>query len=34
MQERVALLDGNLTIESAPGSGATIFARIPLPDTA
>ncbi len=34
MQERVALLDGTLTIESAPGSGATIFARIPLPGAA
>jgi two-component system CheB/CheR fusion protein len=31
MQERVTLLNGTLTIESAPGSGATIFARIPLP---
>lgn len=31
MQERVALLGGTLTIESAPGSGTTIFARIPLP---
>jgi len=32
MQERVALLNGTLTIESAPGSGTTIFARIPLPE--
>jgi two-component system CheB/CheR fusion protein len=31
MQERVVLLGGTLTIESAPGSGTTIFARIPLP---
>lgn len=31
MQERVALLGGTLTIESSPGSGTTIFARIPLP---
>ncbi|NTW03579.1 MAG: hypothetical protein HGA19_20280, partial [Oscillochloris sp.] len=31
MQERVALLGGSLMIESAPGSGTTIFARIPLP---
>jgi two-component system CheB/CheR fusion protein len=30
MHERVALLGGTLTIESAPGSGTTIFARIPL----
>lgn len=30
MQERVALLNGTLTIESAPGSGTTIFARLPL----
>ena len=31
MRERVVLLGGSLTIESAPGSGTTIFARIPLP---
>jgi two-component system CheB/CheR fusion protein len=31
MQERVVLLGGSLAIESAPGSGTTIFARIPLP---
>lgn len=31
MQERVALLNGTLTIESAPGSGTSIFAHIPLP---
>lgn len=30
MQERVALLNGTLTIESAPGSGTTIIARLPL----
>ena len=30
MQERVALLNGTLTVESALGSGTTIFARIPL----
>lgn len=30
MQERVALLNGTLTVESAPGSGTTIFARLPL----
>jgi two-component system sensor histidine kinase UhpB len=30
MQERAALLGGTLTIESAPGQGATLFVRIPL----
>jgi signal transduction histidine kinase len=30
MQERVKLAGGSLTIESAPGAGATIFARLPL----
>ena len=30
MQERVALLNGTLAVESMPGSGATIFARLPL----
>lgn len=30
MRERVTLLGGALSIESAPGSGTTIFARIPL----
>ncbi|MEI6179821.1 MAG: CheR family methyltransferase [Chloroflexales bacterium] len=34
MQERIALLGGALTIETALGSGTTIFARIPLPDPA
>lgn len=33
MHERVALLGGALTIETAPGSGTTLFARIPLPTT-
>ncbi len=33
MQERLVLLGGTLTIESAPGSGTTIFARIPLAHT-
>jgi two-component system CheB/CheR fusion protein len=31
MQERVTLLGGTLMIETAPRSGTTIFARIPLP---
>jgi PAS domain S-box-containing protein len=31
MKERVALVGGTLTIESTPGGGTTIFARIPLP---
>jgi signal transduction histidine kinase len=30
MRERVALVGGTLTIESTPGRGTTIFARIPL----
>jgi signal transduction histidine kinase len=30
MQERVALLGGTLTIESAPGHGTTVFVRIPV----
>jgi signal transduction histidine kinase len=30
MQERVALLDGELTIDSAPGSGTVVSARIPI----
>jgi PAS domain S-box-containing protein len=30
MQERAAVLDGSLTIESAPGTGTTIRVRIPL----
>ncbi|MBX0328981.1 PAS domain-containing protein [Oscillochloris sp. ZM17-4] len=34
MRERVDLLGGTLTVESAPGSGTTIFARIPLPEGA
>jgi signal transduction histidine kinase len=31
MRERVELVDGQLTIETAPGSGTTVIARIPLP---
>jgi signal transduction histidine kinase len=29
MQERAALVGGTLEIESAPGQGTTIFARVP-----
>lgn len=31
MRERVHMLDGRLTIQSAPGSGTTIIADLPLP---
>jgi PAS domain S-box-containing protein len=31
MRERAALVGGTLTLESTPGRGTTIFARIPLP---
>lgn len=31
MRERVALLDGRLTVESSPGRGATLIAEVPLP---
>jgi signal transduction histidine kinase len=34
MRERVALLGGQLTIESALGSGTTITAELPMPDSA
>ena len=30
MQERVALAGGTIEIESTPGAGTTVFARIPL----
>ncbi|MFN3980581.1 MAG: sensor histidine kinase, partial [Caldilinea sp.] len=30
MQERVAQLDGTLTIESTPGAGATLVVEAPL----
>ncbi|MEE8353393.1 MAG: HAMP domain-containing protein [Dehalococcoidales bacterium] len=30
MQERAALIDGLLTVESTPGAGTTVFAEIPL----
>jgi PAS domain S-box-containing protein len=31
MRERIALVHGTLTVESAPGQGTTLFARIPVP---
>jgi signal transduction histidine kinase len=31
MRERVTLVGGTLTVESAPGQGTTVIARIPLP---
>jgi PAS domain S-box-containing protein len=31
MQERAELLGGTLEIESSPGSGTTVYARLPLP---
>jgi signal transduction histidine kinase len=30
MRERLALLGGSLEVESTPGEGTTVFARIPL----
>jgi len=30
MRERLALIGGTLEIESSPGAGTTLFARIPL----
>jgi signal transduction histidine kinase len=33
MQERARLVGGSLTIESTPGAGATLFARLPLAAT-
>jgi PAS domain S-box-containing protein len=30
MRERAALLDGTVTIESTPGEGTTIYARVPI----
>jgi two-component system CheB/CheR fusion protein len=32
MRERVMLLGGALEIESVPGSGTTLFVRVPAPD--
>ena len=31
MRERVALIDGRLTVESRPGAGATLAVEVPLP---
>ena len=31
MRERVELVGGTLAVESAPGRGTTVFARVPLP---
>jgi PAS domain S-box-containing protein len=31
MRERLALVGGALTVESAPGQGTAVFARVPLP---
>jgi PAS domain S-box-containing protein len=33
MQERVSLVDGDLKIESQPGSGTTVHARVPITET-
>ena len=33
MQERVSLVDGDLRIESQPGRGTTVHARVPLTET-
>jgi PAS domain S-box-containing protein len=33
MQERVSLVDGDLRIESQPGSGTTVHARVPIAET-
>ena len=30
MRERVALLDGSVTIESAPGKGTTLVVEVPV----
>ena len=30
MQERAGLMDGHLTIESAPKQGTTVFAEVPM----
>jgi signal transduction histidine kinase len=34
MRERTALLGGSLTVNSAPGSGTTVTARLPIGDSA
>jgi PAS domain S-box-containing protein len=33
MQERAALVDGTIEIESTPGVGTTVFVRLPIPQT-
>ena len=33
MQERAALVDGTVEIESTPGAGTTVFVRLPIPQT-
>jgi len=33
MRERAELLSGKMTIESAPGSGTSLFIQIPIPYT-
>ena len=33
MQERAALVDGIVEIESTPGAGTTVFVRLPIPQT-
>jgi signal transduction histidine kinase len=33
MRERVALVEGKLTVESSPGGGTTIVAEVPLPSS-
>ena len=32
MRERVALVGGTLAVESGPGRGTTLIARVPLPE--
>ena len=32
MRERVELLGGTLTVESAPGAGTRVLARVPIAD--
>jgi len=33
MQERAALVDGTVELESTPGAGTTVFVRLPIPQT-